>query len=74
MITALVLYGILIVALIIAITFIVMIIVAYIRFHNGKITQDDLNSATEIHKKNRAVRKRKRTLGYHSTDAILGFK
>ena len=74
MIAFLIVMILLLAAVVYAVVLLVMFVVASVRYHNGKITQKDLDEATEFRKKLRAERKRRRIASYHATNRLLGFE
>lgn len=73
MIAFLILTGLLLAAVVYAVVLLVMFVVASVRYHNGKITQKDLDEATEFRKKLRAERKRRRIAEYYDAMHHLGY-
>lgn len=74
MFALLILLGLLIVAALVAVGFLVAFIVAAVKHRNGTLTQEDLDKATEVCRKNRAERRRRRSAGYHRLMRHLGYE
>lgn len=74
MIALLILLGLLVVAALVAVGFVVALIVAAVKHRNGTLTQEDLDKATEECGKLRSERKARRLAGYHKTQRFLGFE
>lgn len=74
MIALIVLLGLLAIAAVFAVGFVVSLIVAAVKYRNGTLTQEDLDKATEECRKFRAERKARRLAGYHKTQRFLGFE
>lgn len=74
MIALLIFIGLLVVAAVFAVGFVVAFIVAAVRHRKGTLTQEDLDKATEKRRELRAERRRKRSAGYHSLMRHLGYE
>lgn len=74
MIALLIIIGLLIVASIYVVVWVVLFVVATVRFRKGKIHQKDLDEASELRREIRAERRRRLDAGYHATNKLLGFE